>query len=101
MGYGQMLYVNVTTGEYNTLDDIYFHLKNDNGDIMLKGGPYYNRETTYHSNICLANGTYNFTIFGDEYFGLDFNGNYIVYTEENTKHNIIKGGKYFKYFEST
>jgi len=41
-----------------------FYLKNDHGDIILKGGPYYNQFTTHHSNICLADGTYNFTIFG-------------------------------------
>ena len=111
--YGQMIYVNVTIGEiynddiydyYSEDNDIYYELIDENGKMKLKGGPFTAAYTTFHSSTCLADGTYAFTIFGGGYglsgsWGGD--GNYIVYTEENTKLNYIASGSYFDYNETT
>ena len=45
--HGQMLYVNVTVSHANA-DDIYFHLKDDDGDVVLNGGPYCNEFIICH-----------------------------------------------------
>ena len=57
-----------------------------NGNIVLKGGPYYMEYVyiTHNSSICVPNGSYTFNwydCYGDGWNDGNFQGEYIVYQE--------------------
>ena len=75
-----MFHFNIALGSFLfSTNDVYFHLKGNNG-IFLKGGPYSKALTTYHSNACFDDGTYDFTVLGDYQHGIG-SGNCIVCTK--------------------
>jgi len=96
--YGQMVYIDVHTGGSWDLENLYYELNNED-NMILRGGPYYNGHTLYQSQICLVDGTYSFTMYGGE-DGLLY-GSYKVYTKEVNKYNIILGGSRFEYSKTT
>ena len=76
---------NVVTQDYFG-DEVSWDITDANGNIVLKGGPYYMEYVyiTHNSSICVPNGSYTFNwydCYGDGWDDGNFQGEYIVYQE--------------------